>query len=278
MVDLHTHTFESDGTDAPAALVEKASAAGLTTIAITDHDTFAAHEQAAPRAQELGIRLVRGVEISTKARNRNVHLLAYWFNGAAPVAFQDWLVEMLEYRRERNRRLAGRLQALGLAVELAEAEALGRTITGRVHFARVLISKGYVKSIPEAFDRYIGEDAPGFVMMEDPKTPDAVRKVREYGGVPVLAHPIRLGMRDLDAEESFIREQVDAGLLGLEVMHSDHDEVARARYEILVQRYGLARSGGSDYHGDIKPKIFLGRGFEDNVNVPQEWVDKLASL
>jgi len=278
LVDLHTHTFESDGTDAPAALVEKASAAGLTTIAITDHDTFAAHEQAAPRAQELGIRLVRGVEISTKARNRNVHLLAYWFNGAAPVAFQDWLVEMLEYRRERNRRLAGRLQALGLAVELAEAEALGRTITGRVHFARVLISKGYVKSIPEAFDRYIGEDAPGFVMMEDPKTPDAVRKVREYGGVPVLAHPIRLGMRDLDAEESFIREQVDAGLLGLEVMHSDHDEVARARYEILVQRYGLARSGGSDYHGDIKPKIFLGRGFEDNVNVPQEWVDKLASL
>jgi predicted metal-dependent phosphoesterase TrpH len=142
----------------------------------------------------------------------------------------------------------------------------------------VLIAKGYVQSIPEAFDRYIGEDAPGFVMMEDPKTPDAVSKVREYGGIPVLAHPIRLGMRDPDSEESFIREQVDAGLLGLEVMHSDHDEAARARYETLVQRYGLARTGGSDYHGDIKPKIFLGRGFEDNVNVPQEWVDKLASL
>ncbi len=181
-------------------------------------------------------------------------------------------------RGRRNRRLAGRLQALGLAVELAEAEALGRTITGRVHFARVLISKGYVKSIPEAFDRYIGEDAPGFVMMEDPKTPDAVRKVREYGGVPVLAHPVRLGMKDSEVEEAFIREQVDAGLLGLEVMHSDHDEVARARYDELVQRYGLARSGGSDYHGDIKPKIFLGRGFEGNVKVPQEWVDRLSSL
>ncbi len=278
MVDLHTHTFESDGTDAPAALIEKAAAAGLTTIAITDHDTFSAHAQAAPRAQELGIRLVRGVEISTKARNRNVHLLAYWFHGTAPDAFKGWLVEMLEYRRERNRRLAERLQGLGLAIELAEAEALGRTITGRVHFAKVLIAKGYVKSIPEAFDRYIGEDAPGFVMMEDPKTPDAIRKVREFGGIPVLAHPVRLGMKDVDVEEAFIREQADAGLLGLEVMHSDHDEVARIRYEGLVQRYGLARSGGSDYHGDIKPKIFLGRGFEGNVNVPQEWLDKLVSL
>ncbi len=278
MVDLHTHTFESDGTDAPAALIEKAAAAGLTTLAITDHDTFTAHAQAAPIAQQLGIRLVCGVEISTRARNRNVHLLAYWFGGAAPVEFENWLTAMLEYRRERNRRLAERLQGLGLSIELSEAEALGRTITGRVHFAKVLIAKGYVQSIPEAFDRYIGEDAPGFVMMEDPKTPDAVSKVREYGGIPVLAHPIRLGMRDPDSEESFIREQVDAGLLGLEVMHSDHDEVARARYETLVQRFGLARSGGSDYHGDIKPKIFLGRGFEDNVNVPQEWVDKLASL
>lgn len=278
MVDLHTHTFESDGTDSPLALIEKAAAAGLKTVAITDHDTFIAHEQAAPRAAELGIRLVCGVEVSTKARNRSVHLLAYWFGGVVPEGFVAWLSEMYEYRRERNRRLALRLQSLGVAIELSEAESLGRTITGRVHFAKVLIAKGYVKTIPEAFDRYIGEDAPGFVLMEDPKTPDAVRKVREYGGLPVLAHPIRLGMKDADAEEAFILEQVEAGLLGLEVMHSDHDEVARARYEALAERYGLARSGGSDYHGDIKPKIFLGRGVEGNVNVPQEWVDKLDSL
>ncbi len=278
MVDLHTHTFESDGTDSPIALIDKASAAGLKTIAITDHDTLSAHDQAAPRAAELGIRLFRGVEISTKARNRSVHLLAYWFDRIAPEGFVSWLSEMLEYRHERNSRLAKRLQSLGIAIELEEAEALGRTITGRVHFARVLIAKGYVKTIPEAFNKYIGEDAPGFVLMEDPKTPDAVRKVREFGGVPVLAHPIRLGMKDADVEEAFIREQVDAGLQGLEVMHSDHDGVARARYEVLVNRYGLARSGGSDYHGDIKPKIILGRGFEGNVNVPQEWVDKLTSL
>lgn len=278
MVDLHTHTFESDGTDSPAGLIEKAAAVGLETIAITDHDTFEAHEQAGVKAAELGIRLIRGVEISTKARNRSVHLLAYWFGAPPAVGFQAWLSEMLEYRRERNRRLAERLRGLDVAIELEEAEALGRTITGRVHFAKVLIAKGYVQSVPEAFDRYIGEDAPGFVLMEDPKTSDAVRKVREYGGVPVIAHPVRLGMKDPEVEEAFIKEQVDAGLLGLEVIHSDQFGPARDRYRAMARRYGLAPSGGSDYHGAIKPQIQLGRGLNDNVSVPPEWVDRLASL
>lgn len=278
MVDLHTHTFESDGTDSPAGLIEKAAAVGLETIAITDHDTFEAHEQAGVKAAELGIRLIRGVEISTKARNRSVHLLAYWFGAPPAAGFQAWLSEMIEYRRDRNRRLAERLRGLGVAIELEEAEALGRTITGRVHFAKVLIAKGYVQSVPEAFDRYIGEDAPGFVLMEDPKTSDAVRKVREYGGVPVIAHPVRLGMKDPEVEEAFIKEQVDAGLLGLEVIHSDQFGPARDRYRAMARRYGLAPSGGSDYHGAIKPQIQLGRGLNDNVSVPPEWVDRLASL
>ncbi len=204
--------------------------------------------------------------------------MAYWFDGAAPQGFEVWLGEMVEYRRERNRRLAQKLRELGIPIELEEAEALGRTITGRVHFAKVLIAKGFASSINEAFQKYIGEDAPGFVMMEDPQTPAAVRKVREHGGVPVLAHPIRLAMRDPAVEEAFIKEQVDAGLLGLEVMHSDQNEIARNRYGTIAARYGLAPSGGSDYHGDIKPQIFLGRGVEGNVNVPTEWIDRLSSL
>jgi 3',5'-nucleoside bisphosphate phosphatase len=278
LVDLHTHTFESDGTDSPVQLIEKAANLGIRVLAITDHDTLSAHDQAAPKAEELGVRLVRGVEISTKANGRNVHLLAYWFHSAPPEAFRLWLGEMLEYRRERNRKLAERLQALGIPIELAEAEALGRTITGRVHFAKVLIAKGYAKTINEAFNKYIGEDAPGFVMMEDPKTPVAVRKVREHGGVPVIAHPIRLGMKDPEVEEAFIREQVDSGLLGLEVIHSDQAGQARDRYRAMARRYGLAPSGGSDYHGDIKPNVRLGSGVEGNVSVPPEWVDALASL
>lgn len=278
MIDLHTHTYESDGTDAPARLIEKAAELGVRAIAITDHDTFSAHVEAAPRAGQLGVRLITGVEISTKANKRNVHLLAYWFHGPAPEGFQAWLSEMLEFRRERNRRLAERLRVMGLDIQLEDAEKLGRTITGRVHFAKVLIAKGYATTIHDAFHKYIGEDAPGFVLMEEPKTSTAVRKVREFGGVPVLAHPIRLGMKDPAQEEAFVREQTGAGLLGLEVMHSDHDEVARARYADLAARYGLASSGGSDYHGDVKPQIHLGSGYEGNVRVPQAWLDTLSSL
>jgi len=275
LVDLHTHTNESDGTDSPIELVEKAHGLGLRTLAITDHDTLSAYKTAAPRAAELGLRLVPGVEISTRARNRSVHLLAYWPGSFPGDAFLAWLEEMLEIRRERNRRLAARLRELGIPITLDEAEALGRTVTGRVHFAKLLIAKGYASNITEAFDRYIGEDAPGFVLMEDPKTPVAVQKVREHGGVPVLAHPIRLGMRDAEVEEGFVREQAEAGLIGLEVMHSDHDETAQARYRVLADRYGLLYSGGSDYHGEIKPQIVLGSGYGGNVRVPEEWVEAM---
>lgn len=277
MVDLHTHTNESDGTDSPVELVEKAHAAGLRTLAITDHDTFAAYAAAMPRAADLGLRLFAGVEISTRARNRSVHLLAYWADRLPGEEFLQWLSEMLEIRRERNRKLAARLREMGIAITLEEAEAIGRTVTGRVHFAKLLVAKGHARDINEAFDRYIGEDAPGFVLMEDPKTPVAVAKVREHGGVPVLAHPIRLGMRDATVEEAFVREQVEAGLLGLEVMHSDQDAAAQARYRGLADRYGLLYSGGSDYHGEIKPQIQLGRGYGGNVQVPEEWVEALRA-
>jgi 3',5'-nucleoside bisphosphate phosphatase len=278
LVDLHTHTFESDGTDSPAGLVEEAARAGIQVLAITDHDTFAAHPAARPCAAELGIRLVTGVEISTKARNRSVHLLAYWFHEDPPPEFVRWLGEMLEIRRERNRKLAARLRELGLAITLEEAEALGRTVTGRVHFAKVLMGKGYAANVNEAFDRYIGESAPGYVLMEDPKTPAAVEMVRRHGGVPVLAHPVRLGMRDPADEDAFVREQVEAGLLGLEIMHSDHDAALRERYMKLADRYGLAYSGGSDYHGAVKPNVKLGSGVDGNVNVPLEWAAKLEAL
>lgn len=278
MIDLHSHTDRSDGTDAPEALIELALANGLKTLAITDHDTFAAHDLLNGYAASRGLQLITGVEISTKARNRSVHLLAYWFHQKPPESFREWLSQMLEIRRDRNRRLVARLQDLGLDIALEQAEALGRTVTGRVHIAKVLVAKGYAASINEAFDRFIGEDAPAYVLMEDPKTAVAVAQVRAAGGVPVLAHPIRLGMKDPSVEEEFLRELVDAGLLGLEVMHSDQDAAAQARYLALANRLGLAPSGGSDYHGAIKPEIQLGRGQAGNVAVPSAWLEALAGL
>ncbi len=275
MVDLHTHTNESDGTDAPAELLEKARALGIRTLSITDHDTLTAYAPVWAMAEAMGLRLIRGVEISTRAFGRSVHVLAYWPDEGPPRRFEEWLDGMLEIRRERNRKLAARLRELGLAIEVAEAEALGRTVTGRVHFARVLLNKGYVRSIDEAFDRYIGEAAPGYVEMDDPKPLAAVAQVRQYGGIPVLAHPVRLGLRDLAREEQFVGELADGGLLGLEVMHSDQDQNAQRRYGALAERFGLLPTGGSDYHGEVKPGVELGRGVAGNVAVPEEWVEAL---
>lgn len=278
MIDLHSHTDQSDGTDTPLALVELAVERGLSALAITDHDTFSAHDLLGDSASIRGLRLITGVEISTKAHNRSVHLLAYWFGKPVPVSFRTWLGQMLEIRRERNRRLISRLHELGVDVELEEAESLGRTVTGRVHIAKVLINKGYATSINDAFNRYIGEDAPGFVLMEDPKTADAVQQVRAAGGVPVIAHPIRLKMTDPGFEESFLASLTGVGLLGLEVMHSDQDATQQQRYLALANKLGLAPSGGSDFHGTVKPDVHLGRGIAGNVSVPQDWLYRLEAL
>jgi 3',5'-nucleoside bisphosphate phosphatase len=278
LIDLHCHTFESDGSDAPQALLERAQGLGIHSLAITDHDTFAGYDAAAPFAEKLGIRLIEGVEISTKARNRSVHILAYWFGRRPAAEFLKWLEGMREIRRERNRRLAEQLRSLGVDIHLEEAEALGRTVTGRVHFAKVLVAKGHAANVNQAFERWIGEEAPGFVLMEDPKSAAAVEKVREFGGVPVLAHPIRLSMRDRELEAAFVAELASAGLLGLEVMHSDHNREAQEHYRQLADHFGLAYSGGSDYHGSVKPQVQLGSGIGGNVAVPQDWLDGLAEL
>lgn len=259
-------------------MIERAHRLGLHSLAITDHDTLAAYEAAKIAADSYGIRLVQGLELSTKARNRSVHILAYWFGRRPSEEFGVWLAGMRDIRRQRNQRLAERLQALGIDIHLEEAEALGRTVTGRVHFAKVLVAKGHARTVNEAFDRWIGEEAPGFVIMEDPQTLLAVRRLRDFGAVPVLAHPIRLSMKDRQVEAGFVAELTGAGLLGLEVMHSDQDAAAQQHYQQLAGSLGLAFSGGSDYHGSIKPKVELGSGVENNVKVPQAWLDRLEEL
>lgn len=258
--------------------MERAHRLGLRSLAITDHDTLAAYEAAKPSADTYGIRLIEGVEVSTKAKNRSVHILAYWFGRRPSEEFGRWLAAKREIRRERNQRLAERLRGLGIDIHLQEAEALGRSVTGRVHFAKVLVAKGHAQTVNEAFDRWIGEEAPGYVIMEDPQTPLAVNMLRDFGAVPVLAHPIRLSMKDRQVEASFVAELSRAGLLGMEVMHSDQDAAAQQHYRQLADSLGLAYSGGSDYHGSIKPQVELGSGIANNVAVPQAWLDRLEEL
>jgi 3',5'-nucleoside bisphosphate phosphatase len=281
VIDLHSHTNESDGTYTPLELVDLAMERGLEALAISDHDTFAGFDQALPVAKSSGLDLVCGIELSTRvpgSRVRTVHLLGYFLHQPPPADFREWLGELIEGRRDRNRRLIQSLHDQGIDIDLGEVEKLGRTLTGRPHFARLLIQKGYVKNFDEAFRRYLGELAPSYVERYAPYVPVAIQRVIDAGGLPVLAHPIRLGFRDPDAEEKFIGDLRDAGLRGIEVFHSDQAPKDSKRYAAIARKYNLAVSGGSDFHGDVKPQISLGTGFNGNLNIPMSVLDGLRAV
>jgi predicted metal-dependent phosphoesterase TrpH len=280
VIDLHSHTNESDGTFTPAELVDLASERGLEALAISDHDTFAGFDQALPLARSRGLDLVCGIELSTRVPGTkawSVHLLAYFLHQPPPAEFREWLDELIEGRRDRNRRLITSLRDRGVDIELGEVERLGRTLTGRPHFARILIQKGYVNSFDEAFRRYLGETAPSYVERFAPYVVDAVQRVIAAGGLPVLAHPIRLGFRDPEAEEKFIGELREGGLRGIEVFHSDHRPADMERYAGIAHKYNLAVSGGSDFHGDVKPQISLGTGHNGNLNISKSVLEGLRA-
>ncbi|MGD0131646.1 MAG: PHP domain-containing protein [Bryobacteraceae bacterium] len=280
MIDLHSHTNESDGTFTPEELVDLAMERGIEALAISDHDTFAGFDQALPVARSRGLDLVCGIELSTRvpgSKVRTVHLLGYFLHQPPSAEFREWLGELIAGRRDRNQRLIASLHQQGIDIELGEVEKLGRTLTGRPHFARLLIQKGYVRSFDEAFRRYLGELAPSYVERYAPYVKAAIQRVVDAGGLPVLAHPIRLGFRDTEAEEKFIAELRDAGLRGIEVFHSDHGPREVERYAGIARKYNLAVSGGSDFHGEVKPQISLGTGYDGNLNIPKSVLEGLRA-
>lgn len=272
MIDLHSHTSESDGTFSPEELVDEAVRLSLEALAITDHDTFAGYEGARGHAAAAGLDLVCGIELSTKFRGRSVHLLAYFPSGDPGAEFRGWIESLLASRNDRNMRMVERLRSLGVEITLEEVKAKGRSLTARPHFARVLIEKGYATTIQQAFDDYLDEGAKGYVERDEAEFGDSVRRIREAGGVSSVAHPVRFAHFKI---EDVIGEMCDMGLAAVEVYHSDHKPADVAHYLSLAERFGLAITGGSDFHGANKPGIQLGTGTNGNVRVPLELLTKL---
>jgi predicted metal-dependent phosphoesterase TrpH len=273
MIDLHSHTTASDGTFSPAQLVEEAGRAGLRTLGITDHDTFAGYQEALPLARTSGLDLVCGIELSTKLHAHSVHLLGYFLDEEHPGLgdFREWIRDLQESRRERNVRLVARLRELGLDITLEEAAARGGGMTGRPHFARLLVEKGYVSSMQQAFDDYLDEAAKGYVTRREPQFADAARRIGEAGGIASLAHPIRL-REDVAAVLPSLRAE---GLMAIEAYHSDHSPQQTELYLQLAKQHGLLVTGGSDFHGAAKPEIQLGTGRGGNLRVPEDLIDRL---
>lgn len=283
LIDLHSHTDESDGSLTPDELVQLAKRNGLRALAITDHDTFTGYEKALEPARSCGLDLVRGIELNSRLHLNDdtdphyVHMLAYFPDGRISEGFDTWLTTQRDDRHSRNRRLAEVLQERGVDVTLGEVEARGRSLTGRPHFARLLVEKGYARDSEDAFDRYLGEQAPSYVQRESKTSEEVISAVLEGGGIPVVAHPIRIGLAP-DTERSVLLRLKQAGLVGLEVVHSEHSAEAQERYLALARKLGLLPTGGSDFHGTVKPDIELGRGFRGNVRVPAEFLDGLRAV
>jgi len=278
MIDLHSHTYYSDGTFSPAELLAEASNAGLSALAITDHDTLQGYEVAVAGDIPPDLEVICGVELSTKFHGVTVHLLAYFPVQPPSIEFRTWLTDLLETRRDRNRRLVERLQSLGIDITLAEVEAKGRSLTGRPHFARVMMEKGYVKDLQQAFDEYLDESAKAYVFREEVPIDIAIQKVLAAGGVPSLAHPVRVAKNNWATLAEWIGELAGFGLRAVEVYHSDHTPENVGYYKQLATRYGLGITGGSDFHGANKPKIALGKGMNGNVQVPDEILAGLKAL
>ncbi|NDY43423.1 PHP domain-containing protein [Dissulfurirhabdus thermomarina] len=272
--DLHTHTLASDGSDAPSALVRLAAAAGLAAVAVTDHDTVAGLDEAAAAGRETGCEVVPGVELSIKDPRGNFHLLGYLIDPASP-ELQKLLARVQAARSRRNERLLERLEALRLPLARGDVEhlAAGGQV-GRPHFARAMVARGYVRSVGEAFARYLGKGGPAYVPKSVLSLAEGIAAIHAAGGLAVLAHPLSLGIEGLEALERRLGEWAALGLDGMECHYGDYAPGVRAALAALCRRHGLAATGGSDYHGRAKPDIRIGRGRGD-LRVPYACLEAL---
>lgn len=246
MIDLHLHTTASDGQLTPGALVARAHAAGLTTIAITDHDTTAGVSAGRAAADAAGLTFVDGIEITAVHQQRDVHVLGYFFDpGHAGLA--QFLQEQRLDRIRRVREMAARLASLGYGVEiepaLEEVRNSGRT-AGRPLLADALVGAGHALNRDDAFARLLGRGCPAFVPRRGAGGDEVIRIVHAAGGLASLAHP------GLLKDDALVGTLVDAGLDAIEVWHADHSPEQTAHYAATAARFGLARTGGSDFHGE----------------------------
>ena len=243
-VDLHSHTTASDGTLTPRELVREAARKGLRVLAVTDHDSTEGLAEAMDEAsRHPPLEIVPGIEINCDVEGGEVHVLGYYLDYQA-AWFQQFCRTQRAERRERVHRMAARLAELGMPIEPGEVFALVKEgSAGRPPVAQVMVRRGYVKSVREAFDRFLASGKPGHVPRTKLVPEAAVRLIRRAGGVPVLAHP---GISDLDR---LIPALVEAGLMGIECYYAEHSAAQTGGYLETCKRYGLVATGGSDFHG-----------------------------
>jgi predicted metal-dependent phosphoesterase TrpH len=273
LVDLHTHTVASDGGDRPRELVAAAAAAGVGVLAVTDHDSVDAVAPARAAGREVGVEVLAGCELTASVGDRVVHVLLYG-EGLLEPDLAEAVGAARRGREERNLAIGERLEALTGVGHQEAVEVAGASALSRAHFARALVARGAVADAAEAFDRYLSSGRPAYVPAPCVTVTDAVALAAKAGGVAVLAHPGRLAPAERDR---VLGEALEAGLDGVEVWHSQHDDELRRSLQRLVERRGLLATGGSDYHGRHKPTVRVGSGDDGNVAVPVALLEALRA-
>ena len=280
-VDLHCHSTASDGTLPPAEVVRLARDSGLAGLSLTDHDSIGGVAEAAAEAQRLGLAFLTGIEISAEYPHPGtMHILGYGVDIDSP-SLRELTRQLLEGRDNRNPKIIQKLQELGVSITMEEVEREAKSDQsekkkpiGRPHIAAILLRKGYVSSIKHAFDKYLAPGGLAYFDKERLSPRRALEMIRESGGLPVLAHPVQLRTPN-DAElERLVKDLIDLGLAGLEVIHSDHTPELIEKYTAMADRYGLVKTGGSDFHGTNKKNINLGAA--NGRRVPRELMDALV--
>lgn len=264
-VDLHIHTVFSDGTLSPEEVVTEAYNHNLSAIAIADHDEVSGVKRGYEMCKNLGVELIPAVELSSKKDNRSLHILGYFVDITHPdlTAFID---SMHHSRLERAKEMVHKLQSLGISIELIDIEeCIAPGVICRLHIAEILVNKGIVKNLREAFTKYIGWDRPGYVAKVTVPTKSVINLILKAGGIPVLAHPSLLNVN--------IKELVDEGLMGIEVWYPTHSKADISYYLKIANEYNLVPTGGSDSHGTRDRYPSIGKFW-----VPYEVLDRLIEV
>jgi predicted metal-dependent phosphoesterase TrpH len=275
MIDLHTHSTCSDGSDSPTRIIDLAAAAGCSAVALTDHDGLSGIDAARARAGELGIEFVPGCEVSCRFSPGTMHVLCYFAEpGEGPL--QDQLERLRSDRDTRNDRLIARLNELGIPIteELLREEAADATL-GRPHFAAVLVRLGAVESYQDAFDNLLAKGGPAYFPKAFIDASTTIDAARGSGALAVLAHPLSLGLEPPELDRQ-IAELANAGLAGMECWYGRYSAEARQGLVDIAGRYGLVATGGSDFHGSYKPDLSVGTGTGD-LDVPASALAELTA-
>lgn len=273
-IDMHIHTTASDGTRTPLECVSLAAMAGLKAIAITDHDTMAGIKEAGEAGELLGVSIIPGIEISSDYLGKDVHVLGYFLREDAPELqeYQNWVQEK---RQARNEKIVEKLQNKGFEISMALLEEKNPgSVLGRPHVARYLMELGVVKTVEEAFRRYLSKGRSCYVERERIPFREAAALIKKCGGVAVLAHPLQYGF-DKAGLDKLVKTAQEAGFSGMEIYYTGYTQKDVEKLFDLAEKYTLLPTGGSDFHGDNKPGVSIGTG-DGKLVVPAYFLIMLA--